>query len=194
MSKRKAPVIFNLPFREGIYSNMWQFMSPNMIKEIFKLDNRKLKLSSKDRIGDSNYPPSFKNTLCFKGDPDQGGHYVYIDKNLVHHGTYEDKLLTRREDDGVCHGAAIIYALGENEDGGRFPLIPYPQTREDKLTNYKSIIEVYIWLIETGYWDKALKKKFYKDVTWIGPKEKTTEETQESLVLLKDYLKYLNSI
>lgn len=194
MSKRKARVIFNKPFREGIYSNMWQFMSPNMIQEIFRLDRRNLKITYKNDIEDDKYDDKYKNSLCFKGDPERGGHYVYIDKNLVHHGTYEDGLLTRQDDDGVCHGVAIIYALGENKNNGLFPLIPYPQTREDKLTNYKSIIKVYIWLIKSGYWDKALKKKFYKDVTWIGPKEKTTEETQESLVLLKDYLNYLNSI
>jgi hypothetical protein len=55
--------------------------------------------------------------------------------------------------------------------------------------NYKTILNVYIYLIESGIWDEALEKYFYYDVHWIEPERKTTVETQKSLETLKEYIK-----
>ena len=66
----------------------------------------------------------------------------------------------------------------------------FPTTVEDYKYNYKTILTVYIEIIENGKWDKALFANFYKDVKWIKRNKKnTTKKTQTALRTLKEYIK-----
>jgi len=182
--QKKLPPILTQQFRNTMYDNMWTFMNPGMIKSMINV-----KTSEMDDVNDDNFENFHKNTICFKGDIDEG-HYVFVDKNLNYFGSYEKELLSREEDDGICHGAAIAYALHSKartkRDREKFELIDHPQNSDEYRHNYKTILNVYIYLIESKKWDKALEKHFYNDVHWIG---KTTTETQKSLQTLKEYIK-----
>lgn len=192
-----SQVIFTQDFMDTMYDNMWTFMNPNMINHMFGF-----KISYQKDINNDIFTDDHKNTICFKGDPD-GGHYVFVDdvkinvkikrKNYTtykHHGTYESKLLARDTDDGICHGAAIAFALNFIKGRADMFLKEFPTTVEDYKHNYKTILTVYIEIIENGKWDKALRANFYKDVKWIKRNKKnTTKETQEALKTLKTYIK-----
>ena len=153
--------------------------------------NKILKITKKKRIEDDNFKDvKFANSICFKGSRKEG-HYVYVDNEGKAYGTYENNLLKRLEDDGVCHGAALIFALNESGSEGRFPLVISPDKKDDDYKkNYISILSLYKWLIEQGYWDKALKDNFYEVLIW-DKEDKTTLETKKSLQLLNKYIKRL---
>jgi hypothetical protein len=170
---------------EIMYQNMWQFINPDMISYILRIN-----VSFQKDIDNDVFKTRHKNTICFKGDEDEG-HYVFVDDNLNAYGTYEKNLLYRVEDDGVCHGAAISYALYFLKNRLEFRLLndPSPKDMDAYRYNYKTILNVYIYLIESGEWDKALENYFYKDVHWIEPDRKTTVETQKALETLKEYIK-----
>lgn len=192
MSKR---IIFSAKFMSTMYDNMWQFMNPDMIQHIFAQLGLPLRLTKKARVTDDKWKHGFEDSICFKG-PASGGHYVYVDNSLQHHGTYEDKILTREEDDGVCHGVAIIYGL--HEENGKFPLVTIPvehRTREDYRKNYISILSLYLWLIQSGLWDNAMFDNFYNDVTWIMVNNRRTSiESQRAELTLINYIIHLHSI
>ena len=141
-------------------------------------------------IEDDNFQAFHANSICFKGDPDKGGHWVYVDKKLIAHSTYEDNLI-KLEDDGVCHGATMINAFESTNP--RFKLVP---NLKNKNQNYRSILEFYIYLITSGKWDSALENNFYGDVHWIkgtynGRIVDTTVETMLSYnLLLKQLQKF----
>lgn len=180
-------IIFKSDFMDCMYNNMWTFMNPSMIKDIFKDMGKDIKITYKDDIEDDNFSNSYKNSICFKGDPDDGGHYVYVDSRLNVYGTYELDLLTRPEDDGVCHGVAIIYALGHK-------LITHKnRTRHENISNYINILSIYKQLINTGLWDNALSNNFYNDVNWIKGTT-TCFETKKALDCLDKYINYLHNI
>ena len=166
---------------------MWQFINPDIIEYIFKF-----KMSTKDDINDDNFTEEYKNTICFKGTPEEG-HYVFVGKDLKAYGTYESDLLFRPEDDGVCHGAAIAYALYFLSQNHNFKFFEKPA--KDDLDsfryNYKKILQVYIILIESGNWDDALAKFFYNDVIWKkGTNGKyTTKQTETAHRILTEYIK-----
>jgi hypothetical protein len=185
-------IILVKKFRDDMYKNMWSYMNPDMMKHIFKQLNKNLKITYKDDIEDDDFTKKFANSICFKGDEDEG-HYVYVDKDKTAYGSYENDLLTRETDDGICHGVALIFALGENDENKKFPLVIKPnKSRDDNKNNYISILSLYKWLIEEGYWDKALKDNFYNDVDWIE-NEKTTKQSQKSLEILNAYINRLKS-
>jgi hypothetical protein len=191
-------VIFKAQFMDTMYKNMWQFINPDMITHMFP----QVKITYKNRVDDDKFTKSFKDSLCFKG-PEDEGHYVYITDKLMsdgktydYHGTYEDDLLTREEDDGVCHGVAIIFAL--HEEKGRFPInIQQGRTKAENKRNYISILKLYQWLIESGLWDKALEDNFYDDVDWINDPNfgiPTTLQTIKAKDALKKYISYLRRV
>ena len=182
---KKLPPIFTKKFMEIMYQNMWQFINPDMISYILRIN-----VSFQKDIDDDVFKTRHKNTICFKGDEDEG-HYVFVDDHLNAYGTYEKNLLYRVEDDGVCHGAAISYALYFLKNRLEFRLLndPSPKDMDAYRYNYKTILNVYIYLIESGEWDKALENYFYNDVHWIEPDRKTTVETQKALETLKEYIK-----
>jgi hypothetical protein len=184
---RKLPCVLIDSFREGMYENMWSFMNLEMLKSMFP----GIKLTTKCDIDDDKFKSADKNSICFKGDSNDGGHYVYVPKHKVkcnpHKslGTYECGLLTRERDDGICHGAAIAYYLFHEKKFTNYKIINNPKKSDERRHNYKVILNVYIYIIESGLWDDALSKNFYADVTWIG---NTTVQTKNALILLKDYI------
>ena len=172
---------------DTMYDNMWSFMNPEMMKSMFP----KIKITYKCDIEDDRFSASFAGSVCFKG-PREEGHYVYVENlgrgRYEGKGTYESGLLTRIQDDGVCHGAAIAFYLFHEEKREGFELIEHPQNDDESRYNYNLILSVYIYLITSGLWDKALEENFYYDVTWIDG-ERTTKETQKSLRTLNAYIK-----
>ena len=108
-----ARVTFEPKFMKTMYDNMWNFMNTDMIKSMYGF-----KISYQRDIDNDIFKDDHKNTICFKGDPDpsdpdndDGGHYVFVDENLIPHGSYESELLLYDSDDGICHGVAIAFAL-----------------------------------------------------------------------------------
>ena len=179
--------LFTNDFMDTMYKNMWTFMNPDMIAEMFNI-----KITEKANVDDDNWTNEYKNSICFKG-PEDEGHYVYVDKNKNAYGTYESNLLINEADDGICHGAAMIFAgLGRPHVDDLIPLPDIPDSEKKNfimiyLKNYLTILEFYKWLIVSGKWDDALRKNFYYDVTWING-DKTTKETKASLKMLEKYI------
>lgn len=176
---------FTDKFRKVMYSNMWNYFNLDMIKSFYP----SLKTSTIKGIENDNFTQSHKNTICFKDDG-SCGHYVYVNNENIALSTFETNLLKNESDGGVCHAAALIYALecNNHKDSKKFHLIPNPKSNDEFKHNYKTILEFYIFLIESGKWDRAMKKNFYEDVTWIK-NEKTTQETQNAIHELKNYIK-----
>jgi len=153
------------------------------------------------------WPQDFWRSICFKGDADKGGHYVYVDAKADAHGSYEKGLLIREEDDGICHGAALGFWLSHEAQRSKYRLEPHPcqlpyvdegnNALEAFKYNYRTILKIYIDIIEKGFWDNALWQNFYNDVT---PRDNmnvfgqsvqgawTTQETIDALKALKGYI------
>lgn len=109
---------FSEEFVDGMYGNFWQFLNPFVLRDIYNnLTGRQIRLTYVHDVDDDatiqQYPLHYRNTLCYKGDvndPDAAGHYVYVDHNMVVHGTYEQQLFLD-QDDGACHSYALLSAL-----------------------------------------------------------------------------------
>jgi hypothetical protein len=156
-----------------MYDNMWTFMNLDMITSVLSQAGCEVRGTHVDDIDDeeSLKDPSFWGTICQKGDED-AGHYVYIDRTGQVWGTYEMNLTDDR-DDGMCHGAAIAAALSDCGVGVG-PLYPEPNAAQKK-KNYQTIRDTYITIIENHWWDRALHRFFYNDVTWNKNETKTRE-------------------
>ena len=180
-------------FTDKMYKNMWQFINQEMIKDMFNRDliRRDVKFSAKTDIDDDDFSmKKFRNTICYKGDIDDG-HWVYVDASGIGHSTYEDNLI-KGTDDGVCHGVALINALGLNKKS-EFLLISSPKTEHQYKINYKNILRFYLYLIKSGRWDKALVKNFYYDMkhtvyNYGSGSVSTTKSTIKSYKLLNSYI------
>lgn len=180
-------VLFTAKFRETMYDNMWSYINLDMINEMLNI-----KTSTIKGVDNEKFTTKHINTICYKTGENDSGHYVFVDRNKEASSTYEKGLLRRELDDGVCHGASMIYALHSYQmiPEDMFPLIDYPKTTKEYKQNYRSILEFYIYLIETGLWDEALSKFFYNDVEWIVVDGKeTTKQTVKSLQTLTEYVK-----
>jgi hypothetical protein len=179
-------------FTDTLYTNMWQFMNPSLLKDIMASYGCRMTVKRRKGVSPNGkvFPVSQRNSLChesYGAGPDAEGHYYYIDKDGKAHGTYEDNLILKDIDDGICHGAALIYSL--KACGLDLPdLISDPTNDKDLDHNYFTILSIYIDIIERGYWDKALKKHFENDseLTWDGD---TTLQTRLALGTLKSYIK-----
>lgn len=181
---------FTILFLDKMFNNMWTFMNEDMILHMLKKElkvNKVTGFSAMKNVDDDRFKKNHAHTICFKG-PRTGGHWVYVDRNLKAHSTYEDNLIDP-DDDGVCHGAAMIYAIGANKPGGQFPLIPNPKTVNEYKNNYKSILKFYIYLIESGKWDKALAKFFAGDISLIV--KGTTVTIKETDIAYKELKTYI---
>lgn len=176
-------------FVDGMYDNMWGFMNLDMIRTILETAKCKVGTSEKPDVNNDDFKNAlYHNTICFKhGDP--SGHYVYVDETGKVTGTYENKLIYRA-DDGICHGAALISALHNCYPEKFPPLIRNPRGPQQYRYNYGTIMNMYIFLIEQGWWDIALRKHFYKDVHWTR-NQKTTKETQNALIILRKFVETL---
>jgi hypothetical protein len=180
---------FSKNFTRDLYKNMWQFMNQDMIRTMYGAEMTKngIHFSKMKDVDDDKftYALDHNDSICFKGEPDDG-HWVYVDSNLIAHSTYEDKLL-KGDDDGMCHGAAMINAF--ESANPQFQLIPRPKTMAQSTQNYRNLILFYIYLIESHKWDKALAMHFAANVKWYNKRlHPTTAETKISLDLLKKEL------
>jgi hypothetical protein len=166
---------------------MWTFINPDMIEYMLGI-----KTSTIKGVDNEKFTKKHINTICYKYEDDGSGHYVFVDEKKQPYSTYEKELLRRESDDGVCHGASMIYASHAMHiiPNDQFILIDHPKTLSEFRNNYKSILNFYIYLITSGLWDKALERFFYNDVKWIQKDGKmTTVETQKSLETLQDYIR-----
>ena len=176
-----------------MYENMWSFMNPDMIRSIFSELGENIKITYRANVENDRFPRSFWNSICFKGSTDNG-HYVYIDDKGHVYGTYELNLLARNEDDGICHGVAIAFAI-DHMGPKRFSINEAPATRDDFKVNYIKILYVYKWLIERGVWDAALAKHFYNDVHWLSTSSPPfTQESEKALIELNKYIDKLRKL
>lgn len=184
-----ANIIFTKKFRDTMYENMWTYINPDMITDMLGIKTTSIK-----GVENEKFTEKHKNTICFKTGEDSG-HYVFVNNNKEAFSTYEKELLKREADDGVCHGASMIYALHANHSipDDLFILKDYPKTPGEFKQNYKSLLNFYIYLITSGLWDKALEKFFYNDVDWVVANGKiTTKQTIKSLETLKEYVTRFN--
>lgn len=184
-----STIRYTAQFRDTMYANMWQFFNADMVQTMYP----SIKVSTICGVENVAFTRAHYGTLCFKEPEDEGetGHYVYVTRKGEAQSTYELGLLLRSSDDGVCHGASLIYALkGYNHPDGRmFDLVAHPDPKdvEANANNYRTILELYMYLIESGKWDRALKRNFYTEVHWIDG-ERKTRETQKAYRALKAYI------
>jgi len=215
-STARSQCIFTDGFRRQLYGKMWQFMNPKMMHTMFP----KMTLTTTpgvedfDGHGGTGWPRAYYKTMCFKGDRNAGGHYVYVDNTGDALGSYEKGLLIREEDDGICHGAALCFWRFYQEGAKEFNLQVNPATfpyqkgnpqASDRLEafkhNYRTVLKLYVDLIETGKWDQALWQVWHTDVNSpITVRENTDvhgraatgrwtfQETVDSLAHIKQYL------
>lgn len=181
-------IIFTAKFMDTMYENMWQFINPEMLEFIF--NGLKVTYIPSVDSPDSHFKKGHVGSICFKGDLDEG-HYVYVDGNKCSKGTYECNLLTRDLDDGVCHGAAIAFYMYNELNKTRYRLIENPTTEDEFKHNYITILKVYLHLINSKIWDKALENFFYNDVEWTG---NTTKQTILAKNTLKEYIQKLKNL
>lgn len=161
-------------FGEYMYKNLWSFITPELISNILNilgLENvvKSYKIEkSFDEVSYNNYTffkmdenKMYRNSICFIGLQELNeGHYLYVNNQGNVYGTYEKELLTKF-DDGICHGAAIIFALGSNKHKlyNKFKLINFPKSFNSKKKNYINILSFYKYLIEENIIQHLIKIK-----------------------------------
>lgn len=196
-------ISFGLMFRDIMFDNMWAYINTDVISTILKEMGIAVKANmTKKYIDFSNEyvtDSRLRNSICYSNFNPEEGHYYYVDNNLKKHGTFESKLLTRDEDNGVCHSAAIIYAIMYNkkESSPAFSIVDVnTNDKHVQKRNYISILQLYEYLIESGIWDMALLTHFGNsfnkdDFIQMEGGGYTTVQTQSALRALKIYIKYL---
>ena len=168
-------------FVDTMYENMWKFVNLDTIKFILKKAGCKTKITHKDDVwNDDSWTDEFYNSICQKG-PEEEGHYVYVNKVGKVLGTYEGKMIDSG-DDGICHGAAMAAAL--NDCGHNIGPLKMNPTPEEKTTNYKTIMNLYKYIIKQGWWNEAIRTFFYDEVHWVDKEETTSKETNIALKTL----------
>jgi len=183
--KENKPVKFNpnhyeflsQEFVDNMYDNMWKYMNPDVIKNIFKNGGVKIKLSFKPVLQDYNYKQKkFHNSICFKGDADNGGHYNYVDKKGEDFGTYEDDIISDK-DDGMCHGAAMYYAWKDKR--GKMHKFKNPaENVADLVNNYTRILKFYHKILKNKWFEQSVAQEFN-----VPPKKlKTNVKVSEKLI------------
>jgi len=168
-------------FVDTMYENMWKFVNLDTIKFILRKAGCKTKITHKDDVwDDDNWTREFYNSICQKG-PEEEGHYVYVNKDGEVLGTYEGNMIDSG-DDGICHGAAMAAALNDcGHDIGPLKMNPTP---EEKTTNYKTIMNLYKYIIKQGWWNEAIRTFFYDEVHWVDNEETQAKETNIALKTL----------
>jgi len=168
-------------FVDTMYENMWKFVNLDTIKFILRKAGCKTKITHKDDVwNDDSWTKEFYNSICQKG-PDEEGHYVYVNKVGEVLGTYEGQMIDSG-DDGICHGAAMAAAL--NDCGHNIGPLKMNPTPEEKTTNYRTIMNLYKYIIKQGWWNEAIRTFFYDEVEWVGKDETQAKETNIALKTL----------
>ena len=165
-------------FVDTMYENMWKYVNLDTIKFILKKAGCKTKITHKDDVwNDDSWTKEFYNSICQKG-PEEEGHYVYVNKVGEVLGTYEGQMIDSG-DDGICHGAAMAAAL--NDCGHNIGPLTMNPTPEEKTANYKTIMNLYKYIIKQGWWNEAIITFFYDEVHWIDKDETKAKETNIAL-------------
>ena len=168
-------------FVDTMYENMWKFVNLDTIKFILKKAGCKTKITHKDDVwNDDSWTKEFYNSICQKG-PETEGHYVYVNKVGEVLGTYEG-LMIDSGDDGICHGAAMAAAL--NDCGHNIGPLKMNPTPEEKTINYRTIMNLYKYIIQQGWWNEAIRTFFYDEVNWVDKDETQAKETNIALKTL----------
>lgn len=151
-------------FITSMYTNMWQFMNEDTIMFVLEQAKCPKTFTYKTNLYNNTFNNTYNNTICLMG-PREEGHYIFIDSYGKVWGTYEMNILYKG-DDGICHGFAMAAAL---QSCGIVvgPIFPNPKTKAHRYQNYITIFRTYAYIINNGWWDKALKMYFYGDVKWI---------------------------
>lgn len=198
LARPPAQCYLTAPFRTAMYNGMWSYMNQDMMgSTIHQLSNASPKFTNTPGIADFDcikgddqchhpctgadskpcWPKQFYGTICFKGDPDKGGHYLYIGPYGHQYGSYENGLLIRDDDDGICHGVAMCaflsVGLGDNRfaldwhprglDHRNLPLLDTPitvHTLPRFKANYFKILSLYQHVLYNKIWKNALKIHF----------------------------------
>ena len=183
-SPKEINELMSQEFVDTMRENMWQFINPDTIIFVLEAAGCSTTTSIQKNINSNIFTEQHKNTICFKGDLEEG-HYVYICPKGRVTGTYENDLLCS-EDDGICHGAALAAALNQcGYDMGR--IVKNPKSIKGKKTNYRTIMNTYLFIINQGWWDKALSRNFGKEVHWNRAMG-SYKETLEAKNILTDFL------
>ena len=179
----------NQNFVDNMYEYMWQFINVDTIKAI--LNNTKCNTAVITRKLTNYYDPTkimtVGNTIIFEDiiGSDEG-HYIYADQYGRQHGTYENQLIDEN-DDGICHGAAIYYALS-NCGYNLGNIYENPSNEWEKMQNYISILNTYLFIIDNLNWDNIVRRYFSS--------EYNTTYTQSARQLIADLMtmmvSYLN--
>ncbi len=175
-------------FVDKMRENMWQFMNLDTILYILEKAGCSTKVSEHPNINSEVFEEHHKNTICFKGKINEG-HYVYVCPKGTVTGTYENNLICS-EDDGICHGAALAAAL--NRCGYKMgPIVKNPKNLLQKKSNYRTIMNTYIFIINQGWWDEALTRYFNSELKW-NRAAKTYKETRDAKNLLTEFITSLD--
>jgi len=175
-------------FMDTMFDNMWTFMNPDTIKSILLDAKCNIRVTRIDEINNDNFLKRHENTICFKGPVDEG-HYVYVDNLQKGHGTYENGLI-HPNDDGMCHGAALFYALQKNGIINGIVLYDNPINNSvESIDNYITLLSMYLFIINKGWWDNALNNFFYNDVThYIDQGNEKIMETTKTKITLENMI------
>jgi len=172
----------SVEFVDTMYENMWKFINLDTIKFILKQAKCNTRVTHKDDVwNDDNWTKEFYNSICQKG-PDNEGHYVYVNRNGYVLGTYEGQMIDSG-DDGICHGAALAAAL--NDCGHYIGPLKMNPTPEEKAANYRTIMNLYKYIIKQGWWNEAIRTFLYDEDHWLDTDESKTKETNIALKTLK---------
>jgi hypothetical protein len=190
-------------FVDGMYKNMWNFMNPNTIKYILTEIGLKINVLMIDKNIDPLENKKYANSICFKGDENSGGHYVYISKERKVWGSYEKQILLKY-DDGMCHGVAILFAILKNPNKDKIKnnleklgFIPTLRVLTSAnlsfklfIRNYINILTLYKFIIEKGYWDSALKIYFPTEIKQVD-NQNLSSQSKKALCLISAKIREL---
>ena len=182
--------ILTAKFRGDMYRHMWSWINPDTIQQMLqRVSGQGVQISRTGNVedfdgeGETGWPASFKDSICFKG-PEDEGHYVYVSPHASHgriapaalgidgvlspvFGSYENEILVRDDDDGICHGVAMCAWL-KSHGNSNFGLYSNPRQERQGLTahhmltrNYITVLKLYHDLITSGAFDEALHDHFY---------------------------------
>jgi hypothetical protein len=234
--EKQIRVLLQKKFRDDMYENMWEYMNEDTIKNLLdyagilykKVGGKReynINYLTKDDINDDDFTDKdYKSSIVFKGEPEpdmtdpysEGGHYVYVDSDGVVYGTYEDDILISLDDDGICHGYALLNAFIKKGAYPQQPITRYPRingtayarkffdkdlrqdqkynkNRDDQIINYIIIFNFYKYIIEKGWWLKTLNIYFPPEKD-KEPKDIRTIQTQKALDMINDKITFLYSL
>lgn len=176
-------------FVDGMYNNMWSFFNPNICVDILKKFSVNIDISYQKDINNDHFTNRHRNTICFKGKNTEG-HYVYVKEDCQVVGTFESGLIYE-EDDGVCHGGAILAALVDNGINQFDDFCYDAETMLEFHHNYRIIMNLYIYIIQKGWWDEIIEHHFPGELVFKNEDDKLSYQSKKALKLMREFNKNL---